>query len=152
MSKLPGESPYFFVVWTLKIYLLNKFQLFNKMLSTVKKNKNKNKNHPASWGLHLLFLLCIWGFSGGSSGEEPTCQCRRHTRCGFDPCLGRSPAEGHDNPLQYSCLENPMDRGAWRATIHRVAESDLMEATQHARMHFASRCRTWEDANGKLFF
>ena len=37
--------------------------------------------------------------------------------------LGRSPGEGHSNPLQYSCLKNPMDRGAWRATVHGVAES-----------------------------
>ena len=39
------------------------------------------------------------------------------------PGLGRSPGEGNDNPLQYSCLENPMDRGAWRATAHMVAKS-----------------------------
>ena len=37
--------------------------------------------------------------------------------------LGRSPGEGNGNPLQYSCLENPRDRGAWRATVHRVAKS-----------------------------
>ena len=37
--------------------------------------------------------------------------------------LGRSPGGGHGNPLQYSCLENPMDRGAWQATVHRVAQS-----------------------------
>ena len=37
--------------------------------------------------------------------------------------LGRSPGEGNDNPLQYSCLENPMNRGFWRATVHRVAKS-----------------------------
>ena len=37
--------------------------------------------------------------------------------------LGRSPEGGHDNPLQYSCLENPMDRGAWQAAVHRVAKS-----------------------------
>ena len=45
------------------------------------------------------------------------------------PGLGRSPGEGHGNPLQYSRLENPMDRGAWRATVHRVAESDTTRAT-----------------------
>ena len=39
----------------------------------------------------------------------------------FFPGSGRSPGEGNGNPLQYSCLENPMDRGAWRATVHRVA-------------------------------
>ena len=40
--------------------------------------------------------------------------------------LGRSPGEGNDYPLQYSCLENPKDRGAWRATVHGVAELDTI--------------------------
>ena len=40
---------------------------------------------------------------------------------GSIPALGRSPGGGHGNPLQYSCLENPMDRGAWQAVAHRVA-------------------------------
>ena len=39
------------------------------------------------------------------------------------PGSGRSPEGGHGNPLQYSCLDNPMNRGAWQATVHRVAES-----------------------------
>ena len=43
--------------------------------------------------------------------------------------LGRSPGEGHGNPLQYSCLENPMDRGAWWATVHTVAELDMTEVS-----------------------
>ena len=47
---------------------------------------------------------------------------------GSIPGLGRSPGGGHSNPLQDSCLENPLDRGAWRATVHRVAESDVTEA------------------------
>ena len=42
---------------------------------------------------------------------------------GSAPGLGRFPEGGHDNPLQYSCLENPMDRGAWRATVHGVTKS-----------------------------
>ena len=42
---------------------------------------------------------------------------------GSIPGLGRSPVEGYDNPLQYSCLENPMDRVAWQATVYRVAKS-----------------------------
>ena len=42
----------------------------------------------------------------------------------FIPGLGRSPREGNVNPLQYSCLENPMDREAWQATVHGVSESD----------------------------
>jgi len=43
--------------------------------------------------------------------------------------LGRSPGGGHGNPLQYSCLENPMDRGIWWVTVHRVAELDTDEVT-----------------------
>ena len=42
---------------------------------------------------------------------------------------GRSPGGGNGNPLQYSCLENSMDRGAWRATVQRVTESDMTEVT-----------------------
>ena len=42
---------------------------------------------------------------------------------------------GHVNALQYSCLEKPMDRGAWRAIVHRIAESDMTEATLHAFTH-----------------
>ena len=49
------------------------------------------------------------------------------------PGLGRSPGRGHGNPLQYSCLENPMDRGAWRATVHRVTKSQT-ELKQLSRL------------------
>ena len=67
-------------------------------------------------------MLCV-GFPDGSSGEESACNARDRG----DVCLiagwGRSPGGGHGNPLQYSWLENPMDRGAWQATVHRVAKS-----------------------------
>ena len=50
------------------------------------------------------------GFLGGS-GKEPTGQCRRHKRRGFDPCMGRSPGGENGDSVQYSCLKNYMDRG-----------------------------------------
>jgi len=53
---------------------------------------------------------------------------------GSVPGWGRSPGGGHDNPLQYSSLENPTDRGAWQATVHSVAESDTTDATEHRYM------------------
>ena len=64
------------------------------------------------------------GFPGSSDGKESTCNAG--DSCSI-PRSGRSPGEGHSNPLQYSCLGNPMDRGAWWATVHRVAESDTTE-------------------------
>ena len=50
------------------------------------------------------------------------------------PGSGRAPGEGNGNPLQDSCLENPLDGGAWRATVHGVAESDTTEVTEHAHL------------------
>ena len=61
-----------------------------------------------------------WGFPGGSDGKEFACNAGDQ---GSIPGLGRSPGEGNGNPLQYSCLENPMDRGAWLATEHGVSKS-----------------------------
>ena len=57
-------------------------------------------------------IYYIWDFPGSASGKEPTCQCRRPKRHGLIPGSGRSPGEGNGNPLQYSCLESPTDRGA----------------------------------------
>ena len=76
----------------------------------------------------------IYGFPRGTSGKEPACQCKRRRRRGSISGLGRSPGGGHGNPLQCSCLENPMDRGAWRAMVHRVTKSQtqLRRLSTHA--------------------
>ena len=63
------------------------------------------------------------GFLRWHSGKESVCQYRRPRRLKFDPWIGRSPRGGTDNPLRCSCLENSMDRGAWRATVHKVMKS-----------------------------
>ena len=57
---------------------------------------------------------------GGSDGKESACKAGD---LGSSPGLGKSPGEGNGNPLQYSCLQNPMDKGAWQATVHGVANS-----------------------------
>ena len=63
------------------------------------------------------------GFSSGASDKEPTGQCRKHKRCGFHSGLERFPGGGPGKPLQYSCLEKPMDKGAWWAMVHKITKS-----------------------------
>ena len=60
------------------------------------------------------------GFPGGSDGKESTCNA---DDSGSIPGFGRSPGKENGNLLQYFCLENPMDRGAWRATVHGVTKN-----------------------------
>ena len=74
-------------------------------------------------------------FPGGSHVKESVCNVGDP---GSIPGLGRSPGDGNGNPLQYSCLENPMDRGAWQATVHAVAKcqtqlSDFISHVVQAR-------------------
>ena len=69
---------------------------------------------------HLFKKVFAW--RGVISDKEPTCQCRRH-RWRFNPWVGKIPKGGHGNPLQYFCLENPVDRGAWQATVHGIVKS-----------------------------
>ena len=59
------------------------------------------------------------GFPGGSEGKDGKESAKRP---GFDPWVGKSPGEENGNPLQYSCLENPMDRGTWWAIVHGVTK------------------------------
>ena len=69
-----------------------------------------------------IALLTIWGFPGDSDGKESACDAGD---LGSVPGLGRSPGGGHGNPLQYTCMENPMDRGAWRARVHGLTKSQM---------------------------
>ena len=67
------------------------------------------------------------GFPDGSDGEESAYSVGDP---GLSPGSGGSPGEGNGSPIQYSCLENPMDRGAWRATVHRVTRAGHDLATK----------------------
>ena len=76
-------------------------------------------------------FLC---FPGGSDGKESACNARDLASI---PGLGRSPGEGNGYPLQYSCLDNPMDRGAWRLTVHRVTKQlDMTERLTESVLTF----------------
>ena len=65
-----------------------------------------------------------WGFPGGSDGKESACHAGD---LGSVPGSGRSSGGGNVYPIQYSCLENSMDRGAWQATVHGIVVSDVTE-------------------------
>ena len=85
------------------------------------------------------------GFPGGTSGKEPACQCRRHKRCRFDPWSGISPEGGHGHPFQYSCMENPMDRGVWQAIIHEC----MLSHFSHVRLFATLWLLCPQDSPGK---
>ena len=99
-------------------------------------------------------LLNAWCFT--DSGESA---CNAGDASAI-PASGRPPGGGHDNPLQYSCLENPMDRGAWRGTVHGVTKSQTNIHTYahtytcthaHTHTHVCVRhCAGWGNKNKDL--
>ena len=76
------------------------------------------------------------GFPCSSVGKKSACNAGDP---GAIPGFGRSPGEGNGNPLQHSCLENPMDRGAWWFTVISAAVSVMTKVTEHARMQETGR-------------
>ena len=74
---------------------------------------------------------CSLGFPGGTGGKEPTYQCRRHRRHRFNRWIRRIPWRRTWQPTPVSCLENPMDTGAWRAVIHAVANRQDKRLSMH---------------------
>ena len=107
---------------------------------------------PWSQGVH--------GFPSSSGGKASACNAGDP---GLIPGSGRSPGEGNGNPLQYSCLENPIDRGAWRAIVHGVAKSWTLLSNTHTHTHTRTHTHTYththvhththtETKNGQLSF
>ena len=90
---------------------------------------------------NTIWIWVHWapGFWGSSVDKEPISSSRVVGNVGLIPGSGRSAGGGHSNPLQYFCLENSMDRGAWWATVHEVREPDTSEVTEHACMHIGSQ-------------
>ena len=89
------------------------------------------------WKNYNLKMLIIWdsgnvGFPGGSEVKASACNVGD---LGSIPGSGRFSGEGNGNPLQYSCQENPMDGGAWWATVHRVAKSQT-RLSNFTSLHF----------------
>ena len=84
-------------------------------------------------------LISDWNFPGGSDGKE--------SHAGSIPESGRSPGEGNGNPLQYSCLENSMDRGVWRATVHGVIKSWTWLSGYHFHSLISELCQSRSQVN-----
>ena len=98
-------------------------------------------------------MLCVFflGFPGGSDGKASACNAGD---LGSIPGLGGSPGEGNGNPFQYSCLENSMDRGAWRATVYGIAKS-LRDTTERVTLSlsyfaFVGFKITYKEKNSKF--
>ena len=83
------------------------------------------------------------GFPHSSVGKESACNAGDHDSIlGF----GRSPGDGNGNPLHYSCLENPMDRGAWQATVHGVSRVGRDLATKPPPPPYTTKCSIPENS------
>ena len=80
--------------------------------------RRKRQSRAGSWTVLRIFGLSQW-----LSGKESTCNAGNVGDAGSIPGLGRSPGGGNGNSVQYSCLENPMDRGDWWAMVHGVKKS-----------------------------
>ena len=109
-------------IYRLLATLITTILYFQRFYLTIK-NKYVLKMEKEISGLRIKRRVTSdLGFPGGASGKESTCQCRRRKKHGFIPGSEEWPGKWHGNPLQYSCLENPMDRGTRQATVHRITK------------------------------
>ena len=123
-------------LWNIQFFGLNYLQIFfslEKVIIPMKGNKVIYLYYNVNQFIRIFFLIftLYWSAIGGSDGKELACDVGD---LGSIPGLGRSPEEGNGYPLQYCCLENSMDRGAWQATVHGVTKSQ----TWLSKFHFTS--------------
>ena len=106
------------------------------LLGILHKPLVKNKHNYLSYSYLSLFYICCYhainnnsksSFPGGTGVKNLPADAEDARDMGSIPGSGRSPGEGNGKPLKYSCLENSMHRGAWQATVHGVAKSDMTE-------------------------
>ena len=93
-----------------------------------------------------------WGLPRRFSGKESTCQCRRCKRRGLESWFRKIPVIGYGNPLQDSCLGNPMDRGAWQATVRGVTKESDTTAHAHTKANVPASCLPWKGRTGQCHF
>ena len=112
----------------------------------------------AKWSSYIYIYICyihvlFWELHSFLSGKEFTCQCRRHRRLEVDPWVrkisltqggGKDQGGGDGNPLMNSCWDNPMDRGAWWATVYRITKSLTWQSKHmHIPSHFDLSSQLW---------
>ena len=96
--------------------------------------------------IHTHTYMLTWGFGASQVVlvvKEPTCQCRRCKRHRLNPWVRKIPWGGHGNPLQYSCLDNPMNRGAWRAMVHGVISQTRLKWLNTAHLYVRYIYNIW---------
>ena len=115
-----------FWFWKYCIFFSDRFVVLTVFFGS----RNQLLTQP-SWDMSVLIYNLELNFQ---PSREPACQYNRCKDMGSVPGLGRSPVGGHGNPLQYYCLENPMDRGSWLVTVCKVAKSQIRLKQLSVRM------------------
>ena len=128
---IPSFAPLVIFSWTQGLYGKKEDRAGSWNVKCEKKVFWDESFREVFGGVIELDICLYMGFPCGSDGKEPACQCRRHKRCGLNSWVGNG------NPLQYSCLENSMDRRVWRATIHGVAKSQMWLSDQHFQFSYS---------------
>ena len=111
--------------------------------------KLKRREH---FQTHFMKTALPMGFPSGSAVKNPSAMQEKLETWIRSVVQGRFPGERHDNSLQYSCLENPMDRGAWQATVHRVTKSRTRLKQWSMHYQYESPTRTLQEKNIRLIF